>query len=104
MDVRGAGQIGRRKLEGRARAALGEQRRPLSELMADYERYEASGEINFTVDDSERCVDAVLRSFGQQIVSIDHLDGVLVLDRISKEARKEAMRSMREAQRAPSSA
>lgn len=33
---------------------------------------------------------------------IDHLDGVLVLDRISKEARKEAMRAMREAQRAPS--
>jgi peptide deformylase len=29
---------------------------------------------------------------------IDHLDGVLILDRISREARKEAMRSMREAQ------
>lgn len=35
---------------------------------------------------------------------IDHLDGVLVLDRISKDARKEAMRAMREAQRAPSAA
>jgi peptide deformylase len=35
---------------------------------------------------------------------IQHLDGVLVLDRISKEARKEAMRAMREAQRAPSAA
>ena len=30
---------------------------------------------------------------------IDHLDGVLILDRISREARKEAMRAMREAQR-----
>jgi peptide deformylase len=29
---------------------------------------------------------------------IDHLDGVLILDRISREARKEAMRGMREAQ------
>ncbi|HEY4916290.1 MAG TPA: peptide deformylase [Solirubrobacteraceae bacterium] len=29
---------------------------------------------------------------------IDHLNGVLILDRISREARKEAMRSMREAQ------
>ena len=29
---------------------------------------------------------------------IDHLDGVLILDRISREARKEAMRAMREAQ------
>ncbi len=35
---------------------------------------------------------------------IDHLDGILVLDRIDREARKEAMRSMREAQRAPSAA
>jgi phosphomannomutase len=59
-------------------AALGGQRRPLSELMADYERYEASGEINFTVDDSKRCVDAVLKSFGPRIVAIDHLDGVTV--------------------------
>jgi peptide deformylase len=29
---------------------------------------------------------------------IDHLNGVLILDRISREARKEAMRAMREAQ------
>jgi peptide deformylase len=29
---------------------------------------------------------------------IDHLDGVLIVDRISREARKEAMRAMREAQ------
>jgi peptide deformylase len=28
---------------------------------------------------------------------IDHLDGLLILDRISREARKEAMRAMREA-------
>ena len=31
---------------------------------------------------------------------IDHLDGVLILDRISRGARKEAMRAMREAQEA----
>jgi peptide deformylase len=29
---------------------------------------------------------------------VDHLDGVLILDRISRDARKEAMRAMREAQ------
>jgi peptide deformylase len=29
---------------------------------------------------------------------MDHLDGVLILDRVSREARKEAMRAMREAQ------
>ena len=59
-------------------AALGEERRPLSELMADYQRYEASGEINFRVGDAPGCVEAVLKSFGSQIVSLDHLDGVTV--------------------------
>ena len=59
-------------------AALGEQQRPLSELMADYHRYASSGEINFTVGDSVSCVEAVLKSFGNRIHSIDHLDGVTV--------------------------
>jgi phosphomannomutase len=59
-------------------AALGEQDRPLSDLMADYQRYEASGEINFTVGDAPACVEAVLKSFGPRIHSIDHLDGVTV--------------------------
>lgn len=59
-------------------AALGEQDRPLSEMMADYHRYEASGEINFTVTDASDCVEAVLKSFGTRIHSIDHLDGVTV--------------------------
>jgi phosphomannomutase len=59
-------------------AALGEQPRPLSQLMADYQRYEASGEINFTVADAPSCVDTVLKSFGSRIHSIDHLDGVTV--------------------------
>ncbi|MCV7219400.1 phosphomannomutase/phosphoglucomutase [Mycolicibacterium elephantis] len=59
-------------------AALGEQHRPLSDLMSDYQRYEASGEINFTVTDAEACVDEVLKAFGPRIQSIDHLDGVTV--------------------------
>jgi len=59
-------------------AALGEQDRPLSELMADYERYAASGEINFTVADAQACVDAVLESYGTAVQSLDHLDGVTV--------------------------
>lgn len=62
-------------------AALGEQHgppRPLSELTADYQRYEASGEINFTVTDAAQCTEAVLRSFGTRIHSLDHLDGVTV--------------------------
>ena len=59
-------------------AALGEQQRPLSELTADYQRYESSGEINFTVSDAASCVESVLKSFGTRIHSIDHLDGVTV--------------------------
>lgn len=59
-------------------AALGEQDRPLSELMANYQRYEASGEINFRVVDAPVCVESVLKAFGNQVVSLDHLDGVTV--------------------------
>ncbi len=59
-------------------AALGEQDRPLSELMANYQRYEASGEINFRVADAPACVESVLKAFGQETVSLDHLDGVTV--------------------------
>src|ERR1700759_5253168 len=59
-------------------AALGNSDRPLSELTADFQRYESSGEINFTVSDSASCVEAVLKVFGHRIQSIDHLDGVTV--------------------------
>ena len=59
-------------------AALGGQDGPLSELAAGYQRYAASGEINFTVADAPACVDAVLKSFADQTVSIDRLDGVTV--------------------------
>ena len=59
-------------------AALGEQDRPLSEMMADYQRYEASGEINYTVTDAPAIVDSVLQAFGGRVQAIDHLDGVTV--------------------------
>jgi len=59
-------------------AALGEQSRPLSELMSEYQCYAASGEMNFRVDDAPACVDAVVKSFESQSVSLDHLDGVTV--------------------------
>ncbi|QFS90719.1 Phosphomannomutase/phosphoglucomutase [Mycobacterium sp. THAF192] len=59
-------------------AALGEQDRPLSDLMADYQRYESSGEINFTVTDAPAVVESVLKSLGPRVHGIDHLDGVTV--------------------------
>lgn len=59
-------------------AALGEQSRPLSELMGDYQRYAASGEINFRVDDAPDLVAAVVKSYEPQSVSVDDLDGMTV--------------------------
>jgi phosphomannomutase len=59
-------------------AALGGQDRPLSALMDEYQRYAASGEINFRVEDAPACVEAVLKSFAARTVSIDRLDGVTV--------------------------
>ncbi|MCB9440390.1 MAG: phosphomannomutase/phosphoglucomutase [Mycolicibacterium sp.] len=59
-------------------AALGGQDRALSELAAGYERYAASGEINFTVADAPAAVAAVLAAFAPDIVSTDELDGVTV--------------------------
>jgi len=59
-------------------AALGGDSRALSDLMSEYQRYAASGEINYRVDDAPACVDAVLDSFAAQTVSTDRLDGVTV--------------------------
>jgi len=59
-------------------AALGGRDHPLSELAAAYERYSASGEINFTVSNAPKCVEAVIDSLGTRVQSLDHLDGVTV--------------------------
>lgn len=59
-------------------AALGEQDGPLSELMAKYERYAASGEINSTVDDPAGRMDAVLAALESRTVGVDRMDGVTV--------------------------
>lgn len=59
-------------------AALGSQDAPLSELMGEYSRYAASGEINSTVDDQDAATQAVLDAFADRTESIDRLDGVTV--------------------------
>ncbi len=65
-------------------AALGEQSRPLSELVAEFSRYVASGEINSTVADA-RAATAEARAWAQawgqeagQNVEFDELDGMTV--------------------------
>ena len=59
-------------------AALGASDKPLSELMADYLKYEASGEINSTVDDQDAATQAVLDGMADKIAGVDRLDGVTV--------------------------
>jgi phosphomannomutase len=53
--------------------------RPLSELLAPYDRYVASGEINSTANDAQAVAHAVEKAFvGVPDVSIDYLDGLTV--------------------------
>ena len=59
-------------------AALGEDKRPVSELMASYTGYAASGEINSTVADAAERTGAVLDAFAGRAVAVDRLDGVTV--------------------------
>ncbi|HEV7625951.1 MAG TPA: phosphomannomutase/phosphoglucomutase [Streptomyces sp.] len=60
-------------------AALGEQRGPLSGLVAEYDRYAASGEINSTVEDQTGRAAAVKAAYqGRDGVELDELDGLTV--------------------------
>src|ERR1700722_4305266 len=60
-------------------AALGGQDAPLSQLMADYTRYHASGEINSEVADQAEATARVREAFaGRPGVSTDELDGLTV--------------------------
>jgi phosphomannomutase len=59
-------------------AALGEQDGPLSELVAEFSRYHASGEINSTVADAGAATAAVRDWAAGQDVTFDELDGLTV--------------------------
>ncbi|TJZ42454.1 phosphomannomutase/phosphoglucomutase [Streptomyces piniterrae] len=60
-------------------AALGGQQGPLSELVAQYDRYAASGEINSTVDDQTGRMAAIKAAYeGREGIALDELDGLTV--------------------------
>lgn len=62
-------------------AALGGQEKPLSEMMARYNRYAASGELNSRLANAEaqqERTNAVLDAFADRTESVDRLDGVTV--------------------------
>jgi len=62
-----------------ALAALSEADVPLSDLLAEYERYAMSGEINSQVADQEAVLAALEKEYGARDgVTVDHLDGLSV--------------------------
>ncbi|MGV9557504.1 phosphomannomutase/phosphoglucomutase [Streptomyces sp. NPDC003401] len=95
-------------------AALGGQDTPLSALVAQYDRYAGSGEINSTVDDQQARIAAIRATYGARPdTTLDELDGLTVttadwwfnvrpsntepLLRLNAEARDEAtMRKIRD--------
>ncbi|MFF9060158.1 phosphomannomutase/phosphoglucomutase [Streptomyces sp. NPDC014882] len=60
-------------------AALGGQETPLSALVAQYDRYAGSGEINSTVDDQQARIAAIRSAYGARPdTTLDELDGLTV--------------------------
>ena len=60
-------------------AALGGHGQPLSELVTEFSRYAASGEVNSTVDDQAAVSERVERAFAAQPgARVDHMDGLTV--------------------------
>ncbi|MFI9752475.1 phosphomannomutase/phosphoglucomutase [Streptomyces collinus] len=60
-------------------AALGGQDGPLSALVAQYDRYAGSGEINSTVADQQASLAAIRSAYGtREGITLDELDGLTV--------------------------
>jgi len=60
-------------------AALGTQDAPLSQLLARYSRYAASGEINSEVSDQRAATEAVRQAFtGRPGITMEDMDGLTV--------------------------
>ena len=59
-------------------AALGQSSQTMSQLLAPYNRYIASGEINSKVMDTQAATELVEKSYLSDEASIDHLDGLTV--------------------------
>jgi phosphomannomutase len=60
-------------------AALGEKEIKLSELLAPFNRYFSSGEINSKVEDAKAAMDQIESLYGAKDgVHVDHLDGLTI--------------------------
>lgn len=58
-------------------SVLGQQDKPLSELIAPYRRYPQSGEINFKVADKDAVLEGLKRDYAHA-ATIDELDGITI--------------------------
>jgi phosphomannomutase len=60
-------------------AALGEDKKPLSSLLQEFNRYHPSGEINSTVADAKKAMEDIEKIYGKKDgVEVDHLDGLTI--------------------------
>jgi len=60
-------------------AALGEDKKPLSSLLKEFNRYHSSGEINSTVADAKAATSLVEKMCAKKDgVEVDHLDGLTI--------------------------
>lgn len=57
---------------------IGKTGKNLSELIAPFKKYFATGEINFEVEDKEKAIAAVESTFGGDAEKVEHLDGLSV--------------------------
>jgi phosphomannomutase len=75
-------------------AAMGEQSGPLSQLVAQYERYTPSGEINSVVADAGEATERVAAAFRHRPgVSVDLLDGLTITHEADAPTRSESTHS-----------
>jgi phosphomannomutase len=59
-------------------AALGESETTMSALLAPYNRYVVSGEINSKVEDTKAATELVENTYSSGEARVDHLDGLTV--------------------------
>ena len=60
-------------------AALGESKKSISKILAEYQRYFASGEINSKVKDAQGAIAQIKEKYGKDSeLTLDELDGLTV--------------------------
>lgn len=57
---------------------ISEENRPISEIVAEFDKYPQSGEINFAIQDKNVIMDDLKATFGPGAQSVDDLDGVSI--------------------------